>query len=314
MSTMSATDRQLLFALIAAVAAAPAAAQSLYRYLDANGHWVFSDRQPADGGDFETVDLPRDADPGIVRLYERPGPGRAPVLAVENTFHGTVQIAFAILDAGNLADDVPLRGNRIVPPRSDTALIELAPATAGDAVHARFSYQYIHGDPAARHEPGEPYRLPYASASRFTVSQAYPDRITHFDQTSEYAVDFEMPVGTNVFAARGGIVLEVAEDYFEAGIDARLASRANMIRILHDDGTMGLYAHLNWNSIRVRPGQRVARGEYIADSGNTGFSSGPHLHFVVQRNIGGEIASVPVLFAGPGSGVTVVTGDEPVAY
>ena len=70
------------------------------------------------------------------------------------------------------------------------------------------------------------------------------------------------------------------------------------MRVLHDDGTMALYVHLNWNTIRVVPGQRVRRGEYLADSGNTGFSTGPHLHFVVQRNEGGALVAVPLEFAG----------------
>ena len=72
------------------------------------------------------------------------------------------------------------------------------------------------------------------------------------------------------------------------------------MRILHDDGTFALYAHLNWNSIRVNPGDRVQAGQYIADSGNTGFSSGPHLHFAVQRNLGMRVESMPVTFRGPG--------------
>jgi len=77
---------------------------------------------------------------------------------------------------------------------------------------------------------------------------------------------------------------------------------------------MSLYAHLNWNSIRVVTGQRLERGEYLADSENTGFSTGPHLHFAVQRNSGGSIVPVPIQFAGiDGGAVTLRTGDSRTA-
>jgi murein DD-endopeptidase MepM/ murein hydrolase activator NlpD len=136
------------------------------------------------------------------------------------------------------------------------------------------------------------------------------------DPASEHAIDFAMPIGSGVYAARAGVVVDVAGDFFDAGIDPVTdGPRANRVRVLHEDGTMALYAHLNWNSIRVVPGQRVARGEYLADSGNTGFSTGPHLHFVVQRNRGGALESVPVEFAGAGGqALTVRRGDTPVAF
>jgi len=108
-----------------------------------------------------------------------------------------------------------------------------------------------------------------------------------------------MPIGTDIMAARGGVVFDVAASNFSGGLDPeRDGPRANVVRILHDDGTYAIYAHLNTNTIRVKPGDRVERGEYIADSGNTGFSSGPHLHFAVVRNAGMRIESVPVLFYG----------------
>ena len=63
------------------------------------------------------------------------------------------------------------------------------------------------------------------------------------DPSSQYAVDFVMPIGTNVFAARAGVVIEVASDFFENGTDVRVdGPRANVVRMLHDDGTMSLYA------------------------------------------------------------------------
>jgi len=76
-----------------------------------------------------------------------------------------------------------------------------------------------------------------------------------------------------------------------------------------------VYAHLQMNTVRVRPGQRVQRGEYLANSGNTGFSSGPHLHFVVLRNAGLRSESVPVTFAGPGgAAVSPRSGRSLTAY
>jgi len=76
-----------------------------------------------------------------------------------------------------------------------------------------------------------------------------------------------------------------------------------------------LYAHLNWNSIRVKPGDSVLAGQYIADSGNTGFSSGPHLHFAVLKNGGLKLESVPVTFKGANaSDVAPATGAVLSAY
>jgi murein DD-endopeptidase MepM/ murein hydrolase activator NlpD len=87
------------------------------------------------------------------------------------------------------------------------------------------------------------------------------------------------------------------------------------VRILHDDGTYAIYAHLNTNTIRVKPGDRVERGQYIADSGNTGFSSGPHLHFAVVRNVGLRVESVPVTFLGANSASIVpASGNFLAAY
>jgi murein DD-endopeptidase MepM/ murein hydrolase activator NlpD len=303
----------LAIALVAL--AGPATAQKLFKYRDANGVWVFTDRQPEGGEPYETASVERKFDKPEVKLLRRETVDGVTLYA-RNTFFAPVQLGYRITMAENVAAETPLAGLQMLPARGETTLIEVGKADPAAPISFDYEYRFLPGDPKAEHRPDRPYRLPYAKASAFGVSQAYPDRVTHDDPSSLYAIDFVMPIGTHVHAARGGTVIEIASDFFEAGLNAAVdAQRANVVRILHDDGTMSLYGHLNWNSIRVVPGQRVERGEYIADSGNTGFSTGPHLHFVVQRNRGGGIVSVPVEFEGSGgAAVTVRSGQRYTAY
>jgi murein DD-endopeptidase MepM/ murein hydrolase activator NlpD len=118
-----------------------------------------------------------------------------------------------------------------------------------------------------------------------------------------------------VYAARAGVVINVRHDSFRGGAQAALIDQANLVMILHDDGTIGAYGHLQWDAIRVRIGQHVKRGEYIANSGNTGFTTGPHLHFAVLRNAGAAAVSVPIEFEGIGGvGVTPMTDAPLTSY
>ena len=290
-------------------------AQRLYKYQDEDGVWVYSDRQPENGQEYHDEALQHSSSTPEVRLSQRSTADGLSLIA-DNAYFSPVHIAYQLAAVNNVAPGTRAQGRMVLAARSETELISVRRGDVTMPMSFEYQFQFIPGDPAARHEPQALYRLPYAPAESFLVSQAYPDQATHADPSSHYAIDFEMPVGTGVYASRGGIVIEVARDFFQSGTSLDIdGPRANVVRVHHDDGTMSLYGHLNWNSIRVVPGQRVERGEYLADSGNTGFSTGPHLHFVVQRNRDGSIVSLPVQFAGiDGGAVTIRAGEQPTAY
>ena len=310
---MSLAATALFLALIFAVAVS---AQTLYKYRGADGEWIYSDRPPDDGEAEETRDLESGAITGTLNVSHE-AMGRVIRISANNRFHAPMELAIEFDRIQGVQFPHPDKELRwLLPPRSDTVLLELAVLGGVAAPELAYSSRATIGDPEAGHQPESLYRVPFAVAKDFPVTQAYPDVNTHDTPDSFHAIDMAMPIGTDIFAARGGIVIDVADTNFRAGLDRdRDAPAANIVRILHDDGTYAVYAHLNWNSIRVRAGDRVERGDYIADSGNTGFSTGPHLHFAVVRNAGMRPESVPVQFEGAGSSAVIAaTGSVLTAY
>ena len=122
----------------------------------------------------------------------------------------------------------------------------------------------------------------------YRITQGYNGSYSHNTPQSRYAIDISVPEGTPVYAARSGKVISL-----RGGEGNGESISGNYIRVLHDDGTFSSYLHLQKNSIRVLVNQMVAKGEHIANSGNTGRSTGPHLHFVVQKLIGKKFLSIP---------------------
>jgi murein DD-endopeptidase MepM/ murein hydrolase activator NlpD len=303
-------------ALSLAAFGAAALAQALYKYQDSDGAWIYSDRPPPETQPVEIRELHKGLGVPQVRVTERRYQGQVALLA-QNEFYSPVEVIVAIDQLRNVGYPPPENQLRwVVPARSSSELLRLDAIEDNAAIGVDYRFEWIPGDPESEHNPTQPYRAPFAVSKAFPISQAFPVGITHTTPDSRYAVDIAMPIGTGIYAARGGVVVEVASNNYRGGFDtSRDGAEANLVRILHDDGTFGIYAHLNRKSIRVRPGDVVTRGQYIADSGNTGFSSGPHLHFAVVRNHNLRLDSVPVVFEGPnGSGVTPEMGAMLRAY
>jgi murein DD-endopeptidase MepM/ murein hydrolase activator NlpD len=147
------------------------------------------------------------------------------------------------------------------------------------------------------HDDAYVYRLPYADAVSYSVLQAYGSRLSHRGP-EYYTIDFGMPEGTPVYSAREGTIVRT-EDRFDLSCwQPDCDQYANFVEIRHPDGTLGRYFHLQKASVLVEPGQWVDRGQPIARSGDTGFSSVPHLHFGVYQKAGNGVEqSIAVRFA-----------------
>lgn len=303
----------ILAALSCSLPNAALIAQTAYRYRDASGQWVFTDRAANASTPGDTFSLGHEN--GALHLaVERSDTAESTQLTAINDCLCVVTFQVAIVQSDFTTIPQGARYAATVAPGTRQSLVRVAPTGTGKAV-LRFVWKAALGSPAAVHNPSRPYRVPFAIGSTYPISQAYPIRITHTSAESQYAVDIALPDGTPVYSAREGTVINVRHDAFLAGTSPVMLDQANVVEILHDDGTIAIYAHLHWDSIRVRIGARVARGQYIADSGNTGFTSGPHLHFAVVRNAGAENVSVPVQFAGIGGvGVTPATQMPLTAY
>ncbi len=121
------------------------------------------------------------------------------------------------------------------------------------------------------------YDLPFPKLDSFKLEQGYNGKFSH---QNENALDFAMPEGTQVFAARNGIVVAVVQEYKISCPNKKCIQYNNYVTVYHSDGTFANYAHLQYCGSLVAIGDSVKQGDVIAISGNTGFTIGPHLHFV----------------------------------
>ncbi|WP_313056146.1 peptidoglycan DD-metalloendopeptidase family protein [Pseudomonas lopnurensis] len=283
---------RLLLLLGLPLLASPALALTIYKYTDANGVVTYSDQAAPGAQVFVFRDRMVEKTDTQVRLETRKH-AAGETLLVRNDLYAPVDIELKLDNVENAvgAPAKPIRW--VLPPRSQIRLATLAPRDASKPLKYTPRLRHALGDPRLLPKPYK-YPLPWRGGP-FRLTQGANGQYSHFTPKGRYAMDIAMPEGTPIIAARGGMVVKVENAQSGRGNNPA----GNFVRIMHDDGTMGVYLHLMKGSVAVREGQRVGIGMRIARSGNTGNSTGPHLHFVVQRNIGLAIESIPFDFSQP---------------
>jgi murein DD-endopeptidase MepM/ murein hydrolase activator NlpD len=220
--------------------------------------------------------------------------GNGAVVRAHNDGPIPVSVAVLFTEFENLASTERVPVVAVVPPNTVLDLTRLVPVEPKKWGY-RLRYRYRYGSYNAAHDPAAMYRVPWLDGRTFVIGQAPGGRmVTHLTPASRNAVDIPMPEGTPILAARAGVVFQTVADNDAGGTDEAYRSKANVVRILHADGTVGNYVHLMHEGVAVKSGERVEAGKLIGYAGNTGMSSGPHLHFAVTRVVrdGDELSEV----------------------
>ena len=260
---------------------------ALWRWQGASGNPVY-----ADGGGLNatlTASAEQQWLPSLLADRDEVRQGNDYEVYVTNRTGGPLETALNVRNGAYVATPSEALHQLLAPgERSLLARIQLEQGQAPD-----YSISVVPGDPHAIPDDSV-YSLPLDEGSPWEFGQAFHGGFSHSDEQNRYAIDLIVPAGTPVLAARGGVVLLAQSGYGEGGLDRKKdVARANQVMILHDDGSMAVYAHLLANSVAVQVGERVGVGQQLAQSGNSGYSSGPHLHFCLQVNTGMRLSSIP---------------------
>ncbi|MBA3460193.1 MAG: M23 family metallopeptidase [Deltaproteobacteria bacterium] len=211
------------------------------------------------------------------------------VQTVRSRYAVAVMVAWTISSPENLQPVTAMNGAVYVPPAAQplglgpvVVLAEMELIDPTQRYRRELSFRARFGDPRVRPVPYA-YALPYPRGQTFSVLQGFHGGFSHRG-SNEYAVDFDCPVATPVLATRPGIVVAANATAQGSGTTQEYLDykRTNFVIVQHDDGSLGEYMHLAPATIQVKPGQHVQRLQELALSGNTGFSSTPHLHFQVM--------------------------------
>jgi murein DD-endopeptidase MepM/ murein hydrolase activator NlpD len=217
----------------------------------------------------------------VIVVGERTKKGET-IFEAENLNPYLVTLSLDFEKLTNLKADHALPLYVELPGHTKKVIVTLSPVIAFSTTDYQSSYGWVKGSAFAQHDDSYLYRLPFAAGANVRVSQGYNGGLSH-KGLSAYAIDFSLPVGTPVYAAREGEVVGVDVSNNLGGPSPEYRPYMNYVNIRHTDGTLGNYYHLKSGGSAVKIGDTVKKGQLIAYSGNTGYTTAPHLHFSVSK-------------------------------
>ena len=190
-----------------------------------------------------------------------------------------VTIMLTFRSPGNLRPGADLPIERVVPPESSAILVRLRTIVQNEAIRPRVTIGIDLGSSSTEPDADHLYAVPFGGDAPRELTQGFGGAGSHL-ASMRYSLDFAMPEGTPVLAARAGTVLYLQDGFTEGRADPDLLERANLVVVAHGDGTLASYGHLT-RGIPVSVGDAVGEGDVLGWSGATGFAGRPHLHFHV---------------------------------
>lgn len=259
------------------------ATAEIYKYKTKDGKWAFTDKKPKPSVKTQTIKYKHKT---ITK--ERPKAKRSKSdgqhqVSVSNPYFAPLEVAvLAKSDNRRLA-------RRIIAAKTTEVVLE------SESRIEPFELYWTLGNPLVD-SSSQVFAWPVKSKLDHKITQSFKGKFSHNKQPSLYAVDIALPIGTDLVAARSGVVVSADDNFVLSGVNKYFLDKANSVLVHHDDGTFADYAHLLQGTITVKPGERVEVGQVIGRSGTSGYSTGPHLHFVIYRNTGMDFQSIPFQF------------------
>ena len=261
----------------------------MYKYQDEQGTWHFSDKKPKRiNSALESIDIESSTKtkPSPPYLDTTQANGKL-IYSAHNPL--LIPVQFFLKDA----ETNKKISTKVISPLSSEVMFK----QQNSLLKRKIKFHYVIGDPNSTPD-NIVISPPFTDYKPMKVSQGFNGKFSHNRSGNRFAVDISMPVGTKITAVKDGIVIRAKGDYVYAGVSSPFFfDKANLVEILHADGSYAVYAHLLLGGVKVKVGEQVSAGQTIGLSGNTGYSTGPHLHFVIRHNANGKTRSIPFMFS-----------------